>query len=95
LPVPIKGVSLHFQNQQHLLPNFLLQSGLGLTSDNRGLIFSRDDFADGNVMFAFDLNHLQVSETSNVLENSGSVRVNLKFSTALSVTHWQCMLPKT
>lgn len=57
-------------------------SSLGLIDDREGCIISREDYCNGHTFFAFDLNHPH-SHSTLMLENCGSVILELRFSSAL------------
>lgn len=79
MPIPIRGLNVDFSKGQYLLPYYLLHTSLGMTCENQGLIFDRDEYVNGNVLFVYDLNDISSSDSTLVLENSGSVRIELKF----------------
>lgn len=80
MPIPIRGLNMDFSKGQYMLPYYMLHASLGMTSENQGLMFDRDEYVNGNVLFAYDLNDISSSDPTLVLENSGSVRIELKFA---------------
>ncbi len=80
MPIPIRGLNMDFNKGQYMLPYYMLHASLGMTCENQGLMFDRDEYVNGNVLFAYDLNDISSSDSTLVLENSGSVRIELKFS---------------
>lgn len=84
IPIPMKAMILDFKKQKCLLPYYLMLTSLGLSDDKEGSIISRDEFSKGYTFFAYDLNHSQRNDSALVLENSGSVRIELRFGTALA-----------
>jgi hypothetical protein len=84
IPVPVKALSLDFSSNQYSLSYYLLMSGLGIAGKDHGLCFDRTKFLEGNIFFAFDINQSEGSESTLQLEKSGSVRIELKFASALS-----------
>jgi len=83
MPIPVRGMNLDFRKGQYLLPYYLLLTSLGITSENEGIILDPAEYENGNVLFSFDLNHRAPSNSTLVLENTGSVRAELKFSVPL------------
>jgi hypothetical protein len=83
VPHPIKGMNLDFSNGQYLLPFYLLFSSLGIAGQDQGLTFDRRKYAAGYTFFAFDINQSAGSDSTLHLEKNGSVRIEIKFSTAL------------
>lgn len=83
IPIPIRGLNVDFANNQYLIPYYLLLKSLGVNSENDGALISREEYSKGNVIFAFDINQQHVADSSMLLETSGSVRIELKFSKPL------------
>lgn len=84
MPIPIKGMNLDFPKGLYHLPYYLLLNSLGLTKENSGIILTPEEYANGNVFFSYDLNQVASNESALILENSGSVRIELKFANSLS-----------
>lgn len=82
IPIPIKALNVDFDKDQALLPYYLLFPNIGISSQDAGIIISREEYKDGNCLLAFDL--CQSDQWgAMVLEKTGTVRVELQFSKAL------------
>jgi hypothetical protein len=84
VPVPIRGMTLDFPNNQCLLPYYLMFSTLGMSGSDQGLSFAREDYAKHLTIFAFDINQTAVAESMMHLEKTGSVRLEVRFATGLT-----------
>jgi hypothetical protein len=83
VPVPIKGMSLDFANNNFLLPYYLMFCSLGMNGQNQGLNISREAYKKLYPMFVFDVEQEHGSDSTLSLEKSGAVRLELQFKTAL------------
>ena len=61
-------------------------SGTGKHCKDEGFYISREDYSDGYALYAFDLTPDLGEEDRFSLVRQGSVRLSLKFSTALANT---------
>jgi hypothetical protein len=64
VPYPMKGLSLDFSNNNYLIPYYLLFCSLGLANHDQGLTFNRNGFAEGNTIFAFDIDQAVSSDST-------------------------------
>lgn len=83
VPIPTKPLSVDFKNNQALLPYYLLFSGLGIKSQDAGLIFDRAEYCNGNCLMAFDLDQTSMQGSTLSLEKTGNVRLELQFANPL------------
>lgn len=83
MPIPVKPMNIDFDNGIYRLPYYIMLNSLGLVSRNEGLILTPDDFSNGNTFFVYDLNQIASSDTLFLLENTGSVRLELQFQNPL------------
>lgn len=83
IPLPIKALNVDFDKDQCLLPYYLLFPNIGISSQDAGIIVSRDEYKNGNCLLAFDLSQSD-QWGAMVLEKTGTVRVELQFSKALA-----------
>jgi len=63
-----------------------LFAGTGKLCKDEGLFISRDDYATGYALYAFDLSAYLGEDDHFSLMRQGSVRLALKFATALAAT---------
>lgn len=84
VPIPIRGLNVDFKNNQYMIPYYLLLRSLGVNTEGDGALITREDYTKGNVMFAYDINQVQTTDASMLLESSGSVKIELKFHKPLS-----------
>ena len=66
-----------------LMPYWMVFSSLGIIGQNQGCIIDRDNFSEGYGLFTFDLQKCSSTDDSLVLERTGNVRFDIKFSKAL------------
>lgn len=81
VPIPIRGLNLDFDNNAYLLPYYMLFCSLGIAGQDQGLTFDRKKFAEMFTFFAFEINHS--ADSTLHLEKTGSVRVEIKFASAV------------
>ena len=82
----VKPVTLDFANSQYITAYTGLFSGTGKFTRDEGNGLDRSDFANGYALYAFDLSpDLSENEHFN-LTRHGSVRLDMKFATALPHT---------
>ena len=65
------------------MPYWMVFSSLGIIGENQGCIIDRDNFSEGYGLFTFDLQKCSSTDDSLVLERTGNVRFDIKFSKAL------------
>lgn len=82
----IKPMELNYGDRQYIRAYNTLFSGTGKISKDEGNAIDRDDFANGYALYAFDLSADLGDEDSFNLMRQGSVRLVLKFATALTQT---------
>jgi len=84
--IPIRGMNLDFSDtdSNYLLPYYLLFSSLGIAGQDESLDITRNTFSKNKCFFAFDINQTAFSDSMLQLEKNGSVRIELKFSKAVS-----------
>lgn len=85
IPIPIKALNIDFAKNLSLLPYYLLFPNIGISSKDSGIIIQRDEYEDGNCLFAFDFEPIDNPSTLS-LEKTGTVRLELQFSTALTAS---------
>jgi hypothetical protein len=83
VPIPIKGMSLNFASETYLLPYYLMFCSLGMNGQNHGLSLSREKWKKLFPLFVFDVDQEHASDSTLTLEKSGTVRLELQFSTGL------------
>ena len=78
--MPFKPIQLSFGANSRFIEAFsTLFSGTGKMYSNNGNDISRDEFANGNAIFAFDLTADMCGSSSHF--NNGNLAVDIKFST--------------
>lgn len=82
-PVPGKPLELNFPDKNYIRAYHSLFSGF---NQDKGLYITRDDYADGHTLFAFDLSPDLCEGPHLNLQRQGNLRVELKFSKALEET---------
>jgi len=83
VPIPIKGMTLDFNSYNYVLPYYLMFCSLGMSNQNRGLAIDRKKFQSQYTFFAFDISQESGSDSTLMLDKTGSVRVELQFSSPL------------
>lgn len=83
MPIPIRGMNLDFAGDIYRLPYYIMLNSIGLANSNDGVVINPSDYANGNVFFIYDLHQISTSNASMLLESTGSLRIELKFSSAL------------
>lgn len=83
IPIPIKALNIDFDKKQCLLPYYLLFPNLGISSKDSGILVERDEYENGNCLFAFNFEPIQECATLS-LEKTGTVRLELQFSKPLA-----------
>jgi hypothetical protein len=82
----IKPLSMNFGSGYYVSAFMTLFSGTGKAKKDEGNGIDRSDFANGYALYAFDLSP-DLSENDHFnLAHQGSVRLHLKFDTALPNT---------
>ena len=81
--MPVRPRILDFENNECLLPYYLLFTSTGIAGQDVGLSFGRDDYKGNNALFAFDIHQPTGSESLLYLEKSGSVKIEVQFANAL------------
>ena len=83
ISIPIRPLSLQFTNYKFLLAYYLIFTSTGIAGQDLGLSFHRQDFAENNALFTFDI--VQTGNDSLLtLEKSGAVKLELQFGVALT-----------
>ena len=82
IPIPIKSMNIDFQNNLSLLPYYLLFPNIGVSAKDSGIIVKREEYQNGNCLFAFDF-ELMNENTTLSLEKTGTIRLELQFSAGL------------
>lgn len=85
IPIPIKALNVDFEKGLSLLPYYLLFPNIGSSCKDSGIIIERDEYADGNCLFAFDFEPIDECSTLK-LEKTGTIRLELQFSKAISTS---------
>ncbi len=85
IPIPIKALNVDFAKNLSLLPYYLLFPNIGISSKDSGIIIQRDEFEFGNCLFAFDFEPMD-NCSALALEKTGTVRLELQFSKALTTS---------
>ena len=84
--VPSKPYQPNFTNSQYLRDYMSLFQGTDTMFSNRAMNIARSDFAQGYALWLFDLSNDIGASSCFTLPRSGSVRLELKFSQATTVT---------
>lgn len=84
ISMPIRPLTLDFDNNQFLLPYYLLFTSTGIAGQDNGLSFSRDDYKENNALFAFDIQQTTGNESLLHLEKTGSVKLEVQFGVPLT-----------
>ncbi len=84
ISLPIRPLSVNFKGSETMLPYYLLNKCASKMNNNEGLVFDHSRYIDGYSLFAFDIAPLECIDSSLNLEKSGSVKLELKFSSALT-----------
>ena len=82
----IKPLSMNFANGQYVSAFMSLFTGTGKANKDEGNDIDRTDFANGYALYAFDLSPDLAEDDHFNLTRQGSVRLDLKFATALPNT---------
>ena len=82
-PIPSKPLELDFDNKNYVRAYHRLFSGF---SRDSGIYLSREDFANGHALYAFDLTPDMCDGPHLNLQHQGNLRVEIKFATALQST---------
>ncbi|KFM74444.1 hypothetical protein X975_15232, partial [Stegodyphus mimosarum] len=82
-PIPGKPLELDFDSENYIRAYHSLFSGF---NRDRGIYLSRDDFSAGHALYAFDLTPDLCNDSHLNLQQQGNLRVELKFSKALTET---------
>jgi len=83
IPIPIKGMNFNFNSYEYNLPYYLMFCSLGMNNQNRGLAIDRNKFQKQYTFFVFDVFQESGSDSTLILDKTGSVRVELQFKTPL------------
>jgi len=82
----VKPLEMNFATRQYINAYASLFMGTGKWKRDEGNLISREDFAGGYALYAFDLTADQCEGEHFNLVRQGNVRVDLKFSAALTNT---------
>ena len=82
-PIPSKPLELDFSNQNYIRAYHRLFSSF---NRDTGIYLSREDFASGHTLYAFDLSPDMCDGPHLNLQHQGNLRVEIKFSKALQST---------
>ncbi|XP_035230578.1 uncharacterized protein F54H12.2-like [Stegodyphus dumicola] len=85
-PIPGKPLELDFDSNNYIRAYHSLFSGFNRDRGSRGIYLSRDDFSAGHALYAFDLTPDLCNDSHLNLQQQGNLRVELKFSKALTET---------
>jgi hypothetical protein len=80
---PYSPIEMDFTNNQYIRAYYTLFNGLDKAGLDSGNNISRDDFANGYTIFAFDLSPDSCNGGHFNLVKSGNLRINLNFKKAL------------
>ena len=83
---PVKPLKPNFNNNQYIQAYMSLFSGTGKENRDEGNNIAREDYPNGYALYAFDLSPNLAEEGHFSLTKQGTVRVELKFGTALANT---------
>ena len=83
---PVKPLKPNFANRHYIQAYMSLFSGTGKENRDEGNDIAREDYPNGCALFAFDLSQDLAEEGHFNLAKQGTVRVELKFGTALPNT---------
>lgn len=81
--IPSKPLTPNFENKMYVRSFFSLFTGTGLANKDAGNVVEYRDFGGGYALFAFDLSPSLLDGNQVELLKSGSLRLELKFNTAL------------
>ena len=82
---PVKPLKLNFNNHQYIQAYMSLFFGTGKENQDEGNAIAREDCPNGYALYAFDLSPDLAEEGHFNLAKQGTVRVELKFGTALVI----------
>lgn len=82
-PVPSKPLELNFDTNNYITAYYRLFPGF---NQDKGVYISRDEFAKGYALYAFDLTPDLCEGPHLNLQHQGNLRVEIKFSKALTKT---------
>ena len=83
---PVKPLKPNFNNNQYIQAYMSLFSGTGIENRDECNDIARQDYPNGYALYAFDLCPDLAEEGHFNLAKQGTVRVELKFGTALANT---------
>jgi hypothetical protein len=83
ISMPIRPLTLDFENDECLLPYYLLFTSTGIAGQDAGLSFGRDEYKENNALFTFDIQQPTGNEALLNLEKSGSVKIEVQFGAVL------------
>lgn len=82
-PVPCKPLELDFKSNNFIRGYYSLFGGF---DRDKGIYSTRDDYAKGHVLYAFDLTPDMCDGSHFNLQQQGNLRVEMKFSEAITKT---------
>lgn len=85
-PIPQKPFSPNYQTHQYLREYHALYEAFGVDFENRGLGFSRNEFATGYNIYSIDTTPDPGAKNSISLPRNGTIRIEVKFRQALQET---------
>ena len=83
-PLPTKPYTPNYETQQYLREYHGLYEALGYDFDNRGVGFSRTDYANGYNMYAFDTTPDPGAKSSINIQRNRTIRIDAKSRQALT-----------
>lgn len=84
MPIPCRPLNVDFVGKQSKLAYYLLNKCVSKINDNKGLMFDYNNYLNGFTFFGFDINPIDLTDSRLHLEKSGSVKIELKFTSSLS-----------
>jgi len=82
----VRPIQPNYENGQYIRAYDSLFGGTGKLYRDEGLFISRENYANGYALYAFDLTADLGEDDHFSLVRQGSVRLALKFATALATT---------
>ena len=82
-PVPTKPLELNFSSKNYVRAYYSLFSGF---HNDKGIYLSKEEYANGYVLYAFDLSPDMCDGEHFNLQRQGNLRVEIKFSEAIAQT---------
>jgi len=84
MSIPMRPLNFDLTNNTVLVGYYLLHKCISKLNENQGLIFGPSSYGQGYALFGFDINPLDLTDSTMYLEKTGSVKLELKYSKPLA-----------